>query len=187
MKHTFQVMDRTELSKLSWFGFDRWVEVERLIRWCWIDCWRLEHLKNTLFESLTSWLQKIVENLENLLFTGSILSLTTQLSAQLDRWLDQEYPHHQLLFPQDRFPQPSPPPFHLYCCCCFRPWPCSSPKSKTLNIIIIIIGTTQFPLVLTGKFKCSWSHWPVGQLSLFCLQPKLKRGPNVDKETIVCD
>ena len=82
MKHTFQVMDRTELSKSSWFGFDRWVEVERLIRWCWIDYWRLERLKNTLFQSLTSWLQKIVENL---LFTASILPLTTQLSAQLDR------------------------------------------------------------------------------------------------------
>ena len=59
MEHTFQVMDRTELSESSWFWFDHWVEVERLIRWCWIDCWRLEHLKNTLFKSMTSSLQKM--------------------------------------------------------------------------------------------------------------------------------
>ena len=165
-EHTFQVMDRTELSKSSWFGFDRWVEGKTN-----------SMMLNRLLASRAS--QKHVvrvvdivtsKNVENLLFTASILPLTTQLSAQLDPWLDRGHLHHQLLFPQDRFPQPSPPPFHHYCCRCFRPWPCSSPKPKTLNIII----TTQFPLVLTGKFKCSWSHWPVGQLSLFCLQPKLK-------------
>ena len=44
--------------------------------------------------------------MENLLFTASILPLTTQLSARLDRWLDREHLHHQFLVPQDRFLNP---------------------------------------------------------------------------------